>query len=199
MAKKSVQYEGNPGFATAAQVIGIISIVVSLLNQWVGAVFAIVAIVLGATSLKTEKKGRASAGLATGIVALFICLLFILIPVAYQGVSNKAVTASGDALTTELQAQALRLHGQMPQKSSPTATTTDVTASGHVITYHVDLTSDVDESQLSDKSLKDPMVGTLCTNTDSRSLLDDGVTFEYDYTHSGSGNIYKVSITKYDC
>jgi|GEM_PF-3742860 len=138
--------------------------------------------------------------IACVIVVLFVILMTV-IPILYKNIPKSATDTQGniDTLSNELQIQATKLQSQLPKKMNETSTMTEVTSSGHVINYHLTLTSDVDESQLSNQSLKDPMVGTLCLDKDTRAFLDTGATFKYTYTHSGSGGVYNTAITKYDC
>lgn len=61
--------------ATGALVLGIISLAISVLGGpadlgWIGSICGIVAIVLGALSMKGPQKGYAKAGLICGIIAL---------------------------------------------------------------------------------------------------------------------------------
>jgi hypothetical protein len=123
------------------------------------------------------------------------------IPILYQDIPKSATGEqdNSDTLSSELQRNATEQKSQLPKKMNETSTMTEVTSSGHIINYHLTLTSDVDESQLSNQSLKDPMVGTLCLDEDTRAFLDNGATFKYTYTHSGSGGVYNTAITKYDC
>lgn len=64
----------------ASLVLGIISILIGLFTSglfgWVGAILAILGIILGAMGRKDpEKKGLATAGLVCSIIGLVICLI----------------------------------------------------------------------------------------------------------------------------
>ena len=128
---------------------------------------------------------------------IVLTALYILGTITSQGSTNPE--SSTVTLTSALETKAAEMRSQLPKKMNETVTANNVTVNGTTIIYDMSLTPDVDESQLSNQSLKDPVVGTLCLNQDSRAILDEGATFEYDYTHSGSGGVYKVAITKYDC
>lgn len=131
------------------------------------------------------------------MVLIVLTALYLLGTVTSQ--SSTESTSDSATLTAALEKQAADMQSQLPKKMNETVTANNVTVSGTTIIYDMSLTPDVDESQLNNQSLKDPLVGTLCLNPDSRAMLDAGATFEYDYTHSGSGGVYKVAITKYDC
>lgn len=127
------------------------------------------------------------------LITFIVALVLLLIAAAITG------SAQYTSLTAELERQAQEMQSQLPKKMNETVTANNVAVSGTTVIYDMSLAADVDESQLNTQSLKDPMVGTLCLNQDSRAILDAGATFRYDYTHSGSGSVYKVAITKYDC
>lgn len=64
----------------ASLVLGIIAVVIGLFSAgslgWLGAVLAIVGIILGALGKKDpEKKGIATAGLVLSIIGLILCLI----------------------------------------------------------------------------------------------------------------------------
>ncbi len=132
-----------------------------------------------------------------------VVILILLAALYFLGTMNKqnATESASDSanLTTALEKQAADMRSQLPKKMNETVTANNVNVNGTTIIYDMSFTQDVDESQLSNQLLKDPMVGTLCLNQDSRALLDAGATYEYDFVHGGSGNVYKVAITKYDC
>lgn len=66
--------------SVASLVLGIIAIVIGLFTAgslgWLGAIIAIIGIVLGALGKKNpEKSGLATAGLVLSIIGLILCLL----------------------------------------------------------------------------------------------------------------------------
>lgn len=74
----------------ASLVLGIISIVLGLVSGgflgWLGAILAIIGIVLGALGRKDpEKKGIATGGLVCSIIGLILCLLLYLACAACVG------------------------------------------------------------------------------------------------------------------
>ena len=74
----------------ASLVLGILSLVIGLLSAgafgWLGAIFAIIGIVLGALGRKNpEGKGVATAGLVCSIIGLILCLILYVACVACLG------------------------------------------------------------------------------------------------------------------
>lgn len=164
-----------------------------------GIAVGVTAIILGIPARKYQNKGKAIAGIVTGSIAIFLSVLVLVVTSSYESIKSNADRTSSDNLSSELQSQADSLKSQLPKKTSEATTTTDVTVDGNVVTFHVSMVSDVDESTLDNTVLKDPMIGPLCNDSSSRSLLDAGATYKYIYTHAGSGNAYTAAITSYDC
>jgi hypothetical protein len=74
----------------ASLVLGIIAIVIGVFSSgllgWLGAILAIVGIILGALGRKDpEKKGIATAGLVCSIIGLVLCLILYLACAACVG------------------------------------------------------------------------------------------------------------------
>lgn len=99
-------YDGAPqpksakGVSTAGMVLGICSIVFSVLF---GFILGIMAIIFSAIGLKRQKNGLAIAGLVTGIIGLAIGLIFgfLLVITSYTAIqqrANESMIAS-DAMT----------------------------------------------------------------------------------------------------
>ena len=74
----------------ASLVLGIIAIIIGIVSAglfgWLGAIIAIVGIILGAIGRKNpEKSGLATAGLVCSIIGLILCLIFYLACAACVG------------------------------------------------------------------------------------------------------------------
>ncbi len=74
----------------ASLVLGIIAIVIGIVSAglfgWLGAILAIIGIILGAVGRKNpEKSGISTAGLVCSIIGLILCLIFYLACAACVG------------------------------------------------------------------------------------------------------------------
>lgn len=74
----------------ASLVLGILSLLIGLFSAgslgWLGAIMALVGVILGAIGKKNvEKKGLATAGLVCSIIGLILCLLFYIACIACVG------------------------------------------------------------------------------------------------------------------
>lgn len=197
-----VQPEDRKWRATTSLVLGIIALLgafaASPVNILAVLFWCLMAIIFGLSAVnKTSRKRSANAGIILGIVAIVVGLLMAFIPSMYSDIEHRA--ASSSDVESALKQKANELNADLPRKMSETVTANRVSAEGNTITYDLTLSADVDESQLSNASLKDPMVGPLCNDENSRVILDEGVTFTYVYTHAASQNKYNVAITSYDC
>lgn len=78
------------GYAIAALVLGIVSIVFSFFLQWLGLIIGIVGIVLAVVAKKKNPSGMATAGLVLSIIGTVFCALFFIACVACLGTLGTA-------------------------------------------------------------------------------------------------------------
>lgn len=74
----------------------------------------------------------------------------------------------------------------------------DVTAQPNAIRYHYTLIG-ADTSNLSNSYFESYLSPILCSNQDTRHILDQDINMEYSYVVQGSAQSYFVSFTKADC
>ncbi len=74
----------------------------------------------------------------------------------------------------------------------------DITAQPDAIRYHYMLVG-ADTDSLSNSYLKSYLGASLCSNRDTKYILDQGISMEYSYAVQGSTLSYFVSFTKADC
>lgn len=81
--------------AVTSLVFGIISLVIGFFFRWLGAIIALVGIILGAVGRKNpEKKGIATAGLVLSIIGLVISIIML---IACNAVSVGTLAALGSS------------------------------------------------------------------------------------------------------
>ena len=86
----------------------------------------------------------------------------------------------------------------LPTKLDEVTMWNDITAQPTAIRYHYTLVG-ADTSNLSNAYLKNYLGSNLCSNKDTKNLLDQGIGMEYSYAVQGSTQSYFVSFTKADC
>lgn len=73
----------------ASLVLGILSLIIGIFLpafQWIGAIFGLVGIILGAQGRKNpEKKGIATAGMVCSIIGFILCIIFFVACAACVG------------------------------------------------------------------------------------------------------------------
>jgi len=86
----------------------------------------------------------------------------------------------------------------IPSKLDEVTTITDVTAEPGAIRYHYTL-SGADTSNLSNSYLKDYLGKSICSNSDTKNLLNEDINMEYSYIVSETGQNYFITFNKADC
>lgn len=151
---------------------------------------------------KEEESGKKSwlGGAVTIIV-------FILAFVAFRYLTQEAISPSPNLSNQDSTSRAELIADTVREIKSTTALPTqldevtmwnDVTAQPNAIRYHYTLVG-ADTSNLSNSYLKSYLGPSLCSNQDTRYILDQGIGMEYSYAVQGSAQSYFVSFTKTDC
>lgn len=86
----------------------------------------------------------------------------------------------------------------IPSKLDEVTTLTNVTAEPGAIRYHYTLTG-ADTSNLSNSYLKNYLSQSICTNSDTKNLLNEDINMEYSYIVSETGQNYFIIFNKADC
>jgi hypothetical protein len=94
--------------------------------------------------------------------------------------------------------QAVKEKTVLPKKIDDSTTITDITAENNAIRYHY-LLSDVDTSELSNESLKESLISSICQSGDTNDLFEQGINIEFLYKIENSSQSYLVKFTKSDC
>lgn len=111
------QQSNNQGLATAALVLGILSIVTSL--AWIISIpLGILAIIFGAVSIK-KARGKALAGLITGIAGVIMSILvfmmvYVALPALQSGQRDTARKNDASIISTEILSYSTTNQGVLP-------------------------------------------------------------------------------------
>ena len=145
----------------------------------------------------TKKDGKKSwLGGAVGII------VFILAFVVVRYLTQEAISPSSNNISrADLINQAVsEVKSQMtiPSKIDEITTLTNVTAETGAIRYHYTLTG-ADTSNLSNSYLKNYLGQSICSNSDTKNLLNQDINMEYAYIISETGQNYLVTFNKADC
>tara|TARA_B100000745_G_C20151287_1_gene394707 strand:- start:3079 stop:3633 length:555 start_codon:yes stop_codon:yes gene_type:complete len=134
-------------------------------------------------------------------------IVFILAFVAFRYLTQEAISPSPNLsnqnsteraeLITDT-VQEIKSTTALPARLDEVTMWNDVTAQPNAIRYHYTL-NDVDTSSLSNSYFKNYLGPTLCSNQDTRYILDQGIGMEYSYAVQGSSQSYFISFTNADC
>ena len=75
----------------------------------------------------------------------------------------------------------------------------DITPEPNAVRYHYTLVGEIDAGAFSSDLIKDSIGTTLCSNPDTKDILDQGIDIEYSYTAENSGENYFIPFTQADC
>jgi cytoskeletal protein RodZ len=92
----------------------------------------------------------------------------------------------------------LKKQTTLPKKIDDSTTLVDVTAEPNAIRYHYIL-SGLDLSEQTNSDFKNVLAPDLCSNKDTRKLLDHNINMEYSYIVQETNKSFFASISKSDC
>jgi len=157
-----------------------------------------------ATKVSTQTVGGRKKYLLGGAVTI---ILFILAFLVFRSLGQEIISPSPDLSNQDSSSRAELIADTVREIKSTTALPSqmdevtiwnDVTAQPNAIRYHYTLV-DADTSNLSNSYLKSYLRQSLCSNQDTRYILDQGIGMEYSYIVQGSTQSYFISFTKADC
>lgn len=138
------------------------------------------------------------------LVGIFSILAFI---VAFAGVRyltqegissvSQNSSLSKQELINETVAE-VRNTTTFPMQLDEVTVWTGITGTSNALRYQYTL-QDIDESQVSSTVLKNLIAPSVCTNTDTRYILNKDINMEYSYAVQGSAQTYFFIVSKSDC
>lgn len=158
---------------------------------------------LTSPTYKLNRKGWIIFAIVT-IILFFITLGIDLSGQNYENYSNLNYSTQDidESYSTQdlIQETVKEIKAEMalPSQLDETTKLVDITAQPSAIHYHYIL-SNIDTSTITNSYLKDYLGVNICKNTDTKSLLDQGINMEYSYIVEGATQKYFVLFSKADC
>ena len=139
-----------------------------------------------------ESKKFTGGEIILTILSIIVFGLFLLGTFS-PAITNDYSTESIAQVVNEIKAEL-----NPPYQIDDVTTLVDITAQQSAIRYHYVLDG-ADTSNLSNSYLKNYLKSSVCQNTDTKNLLNNGINLEYSYIVDGSAQIYLVTFNKTDC
>jgi hypothetical protein len=142
-----------------------------------------------------RKKGRVIAwSILLSVLALLTFLVIAAIATGGSSRPESSMTLAERAVNEVNSDSTFTL----PKKIDDVTTLTAITSNGNEIEYHYRLDG-ADYDNLSDSALYDSIRPNVCSDTDTRELIDAGVTMTYLYEASETTDAYTVRVAGADC
>lgn len=149
-------------------------------------------------SISVKKSNKA----IVTVVSLVVFVLVFLISryMAKETVTNIAtITNSPNKQELiDLAVQGAKQQQIFPSEVDAATTWTGITGTSTGIRYQYTL-HDIDTSSLSNLSLKNSIAPAVCSNPDTRNLINEDISMEYSYNVKGTAQTYFFSVSKADC
>lgn len=147
---------------------------------------------------KTNQKNKRTVLSSVGGIVIVLTIWLAARYLGEKGTSAVLDTPSKQELVRET-VQQLKRENTLPKDIDEVTTWTDVVEQPNAIRYVYTL-QDVDESQISNESLKELIAPQLCQSLDVKdNILDQNINMEYSYQVQDSAQSYFFVVTKNDC
>lgn len=212
----------NNGKATAGLVLGLIGLIAWFIPLF-GAPIAITGLVLSIIGIKSEKQTKAIVGTILCSLALIATVINALLG-AYLGITGQhsvvnkyfgeteqqvtdqnllptTPTVGSDTIKAEYISQAvesIKIEMDLPQQIDEYTTIVDITAEPSAVRYHY-VVAGVDTNLITNKILKEGLLGRVCKDENIKAILNEDVNMEYSFSVQDSPQKYFVFFTKNDC
>ncbi len=138
------------------------------------------------------------------VLAIFSVIVFLVVFVGVRHITKRGVEYVSNEQNPSKQemiegaVQYVKDTTIFPSELDEATTFTGISGTSDAIVYYYTL-HDIDPSLVSNESLEDMLLSSLCQNPDTRYLLDSDINMEYSYSIKDTGQKFFVSITKIDC
>ena len=93
----------------------------------------------------------------------------------------------------------IREQSDLPKQVDSVTTWTGIEAEGAAIHYGYTVSSNVDPASITEGAIRDAVGPNLCSNSETKKLLDEDVDMRYTYKFEGSSKTVDTTFTKADC
>ncbi len=139
-----------------------------------------------------QARGRRILVSLVGVVVAVVVAFLV-----RQGLN--AAFADSTEETVSKAVEQIRDQSNLPKQVDSVTTWTAIEAEGAAIHYDYTVSADVDPAAITEDVIRDAVGPNLCSNDDTKKLLDDDVDMRYTYAFEGSSKTVDTTFTKADC
>ena len=151
----------------------------------------------GAAPYAPPPKSSSSRGKRVLISVLGVVVAVVVAFLVRQGL-NAAFSDSTEEKVSKAVEQ-IREQSNLPKQVDSVTTWTGIEAEGAAIHYDYTVSSNVDPASITEGAIRDAVGPNLCSNSETKKLLDEDVDMRYTYKFEGSSKTVDTTFTKADC
>jgi len=133
---------------------------------------------------------------------VLISVLGVVVAVVVAFLVRQGLNAAFSDSTEEKVSKAveqIREQSDLPKQVDSVTTWTGIEAEGAAIHYDYTVSSNVDPASITEGAIRDAVGPNLCSNSETKKLLDEDVDMRYTYKFEGSPKTVDTTFTKADC
>ncbi|PYY47855.1 hypothetical protein DEJ03_04015 [Curtobacterium sp. MCLR17_043] len=151
----------------------------------------------GAAPYAPPPKSSSSRGKRVLISVLGVVVAVVVAFLVRQGL-NAAFSDSTEEKVSKAVEQ-IREQSDLPKQVDSVTTWTGIEAEGAAIHYDYTVSANVDPASITEGAIRDAVGPNLCSNSETKKLLDEDVDMRYTYAFEGSSKTVDTTFTKADC
>ncbi|PYY56549.1 hypothetical protein DEJ17_11125 [Curtobacterium sp. MCSS17_011] len=140
---------------------------------------------------------KASRGKRVLISVLGVVVAVVVAFLVRQGLNAAFGDSTEDTVSKAV--EQIREQSDLPKQVDSVTTWTAIEAEGAAIHYDYTVSADVDPASINEGVIRDAVGPNLCSNTETKKLLDEDVDMRYTYAFEGSSKTVDTTFTKADC
>lgn len=133
---------------------------------------------------------------------VLISVLGVVVAVVVAFLVRQGLNAAFSDSTEEKVSKAveqIREQSNLPKQVDSVTTWTGIEAEGASIHYDYTVSANVDPASITEGAIRDAVGPNLCSNSETKKLLDEDVDMRYTYAFEGSSKTVDTTFTKTDC